>query len=213
MKKALFIALTFILSFSASIAFSQVDYNDIGQKINDKESKTYYSLLVQRFLDSDSTLTMADFQLLYYGATLQNNFEPDKIMEAERDIRLANYSGKFLEAYQLSDSLLKVYPVSIQAYFEKAYACYNLKRFEEESYNTKRYKILIKAILSKGDGKTFETAYTANLANDKYETIKFLGLTFKEEMEVEYNGKHYDVFVLKPNKSKLKNLYFFASPD
>jgi hypothetical protein len=212
MRIASFVVLTFILILSVSTGFSQVDYNDIKQKINNKESNTYYSLLVQRFLDSDSTLTMEDFQLLYFGATLQNNFDADKIMEAEREIRLANYSGEFYEAYQLSDSLLKIFPLSIQAYFEKAYACYNLKRFDEESYNTKRYKILIKTILSKGDGKTFETAYTANLANDKYETIKYLGLAYKEEMEVEYNGKLYDVFTLKPNKSKLKNLYFFASP-
>lgn len=198
--------LLFLLS--SSMVFGQVDYEAIKKRTSDEENEMYYPHLIQRFIDSDSTLTIEDFQSIYYGVFFHKPYDLDKIIESERTIRLANYSGEYLEAYELADNLLKEYPVSIQAYFEKAYACYNLKRFEEEAYNTKRYKILITTILSSGDGKTFETAYHANLSNDKYEVIKFLHLEYKEESEVELDGKVFDVFSLKSNKQKQKILYF-----
>jgi hypothetical protein len=196
------------LLLCSSTGFGQIDYSTIKIKISDPESEAHYPSLLQRFLDSDSTLTIQHFQLLYYGAVFHANYDITKIMETERQIRLANYAGEFLEAYELSDKLLKEYPMSVQAYFEKAYACFNLKRFEEEAYNTKRYKVLLRTILSSGDGKTFESAYHANTPNDEYETLKYLRVESKEEAELEYSGNSYDLFTLKPNKLKLKHLYF-----
>jgi hypothetical protein len=199
------------LLFLSLEGFCQINYSVIEKKITDSQSDAYYPTLLQRFLDSDSTLTIEDFQLLYYGAVFHKNYDNNKIMDAERQIRLANYAGEFLEAYNTADSLLQEYPMSVQAYFEKAYACFNLKRFEEEAYNSKRYKVLIRTILSSGDGKTFESAYYANTPNDEYETLKYLRVESKEEAELEYNGNSYDLFTLKPNKSKLKHLYFNIS--
>ena len=186
----------------------QVDYPYIKAIISDSTSNTYYPTLVQRFAGSDSTLTGEDFYFLYYGAVFLPGYDTTKILEAERAIRLANYSGDFLEAYELADSLLKIYPVSIQAYFEKAYACFSLKRFDEEACNNKRYKVLIRTVLGRGDGKSFETPYHINLHNDEYEIIKYLQLESREELEVEYQGKTYEVVHLKPNKLKIKHLYF-----
>ncbi|MBX9850770.1 MAG: DUF4919 domain-containing protein [Cytophagaceae bacterium] len=186
----------------------QVDYPYIKARISDSTSNTFYPVLTQRFNDSDSTLTGEDFYLLYYGAIFLPDYDTTKILEAERAIRLANYTGEFLEAYELSDSLLKIYPVSIQAYFEKAYACFSLKRFGEEAYNNKRYKVLIRTVMGRGDGKSFETACHINLHNDAYEIVKYLQLESKEELEVEYQGKTYEVVHLRPNKLKLNHLYF-----
>lgn len=199
-----------ILLFQQAVQ-AQPNYEEIKKNIEDPLSPSYYPDLLQRFSASDSTLTMEDFQHLYFGGVFHKNYDLQQIQEAEKLIRLANYEGDHLIAYELADSLLKEYPISIQAYFEKAYACFNLKRFDEEDFNNKRYKILIRAILSLRDGKTFDSAYHANLPNDEYETLKFLRLEYKEVSEIEYSGNSYDVFSLKPNKSKLKELYFNVS--
>lgn len=163
---------------------------------------------MDRFNQSDSTLSADDFTLLYYGAVFLPSYDLYQIQEQEQKIRLANYDQEFLLAYDLADQLLKNYPMSVQAYFEKAYACFNLKRFEEESYNNKRYKILIRTVLASGDGKSFETAFHANLPNDEYEVLKSLGLEIKEATEVEYLHQSFDLFKLKPNKKKWKETFF-----
>jgi hypothetical protein len=207
--KKLIIFFSLLLVFLNSSA--QPDYNIIKNKISSPDSSTFYPKLEQRFVDSDSTLRKEDFYLLYYGGVFSKNYTPQEITEKEKVIRLANYSGEYLQAYELADSLLKIYPVSIQAYFEKAYACHNLKRFDEEEYNRKRYKLFIKIILSSGDGKSLETAWHVNLMNDEYEVLQYLQLLSIEETEIEYSGKVYDVISLKPNKLKLKNIYFDIS--
>ena len=200
--------LCFLFFLLSQLSFGQINYQQIKKQTCDTLGDFSYPMLIGRFQNSDSTLSLAHFQALYYGGVLRPDFELKKIQDAERSIRLANYSGDFLEAYQLADSLLKEYAVSVQAYFEKAYACFNLKRFEEETYNTKRYKVLIKTILSSGDGKTIESAYQANLPNDEYEVLKFLNLTYKELTTLETAGSTFDVFSLKTNKLKIKNIFF-----
>lgn len=189
-------------------AIAQIDYETIRMQVTDKESQTYYPALLDRFNQSDSTLSADDFTLLYYGAVFLPSYDLYQIQEQEQKIRLANYDQEFLLAYDLADQLLKNYPMSVQAYFEKAYACFNLKRFEEESYNNKRYKILIRTVLASGDGKSFETAFHANLPNDEYEVLKSLGLEIKEATEVEYLHQSFDLFKLKPNKKKWKETFF-----
>lgn len=199
----------FIVSLLVSAsAIAQIDYETIRMQVTDKESQTYYPVLLDRFNQSDSTLSADDFTLLYYGAVFLSSYDLYQIQEQEQKIRLANYDQEFLLAYELADQLLKNYPMSVQAYFEKAYACFNLKRFKEESYNNKRYKILIRTVLASGDGKSFETAFHANLPNDEYEVLKSLGLEIKEATEVEYLHQSFDLFKLKPNKKKWKETFF-----
>jgi hypothetical protein len=207
MRFALFIFFLFqILNVSG-----QIHYDFIKEKLFNNNSDSEYKLLLERFKNSDSTLTREDFVDLYYGAVFLNSYDPGKISKVEERIRILNFSNQFIEAYELADSLLQKYPMSIQAYFEKTWACFNLKRFEEEKYNEKRYKILIKTILQMSDGSSPETAYHCNLPNDEFEVIKFLKLEVKEEKEISYNGQTYDLFSFKSNRSKIKELYFNVS--
>lgn len=196
------------LLFITSVSFGQMDYAALQRKVSDKNSHFYYPELLERFRNSDSTLTSEDFEVIYYGGIFLDSYDPVKLTEAEQRIRELNYYKKYIEAYELADSLLREYPVSVQAYFEKGYACYNLKRFEEQEYNNKRYKVLIRTILRSGEGKSFSSAWFANLPDDEFEVLKYLNLEIREEAEIPYKDDIFDVFYLKSNKSRLKEAIF-----
>lgn len=200
--------LLFCLLFISELISAQTLYSYYKDKYFSSEDTAAYNNLLIRFQKSDTSLRLDDFKDLYFGAIFLNSYNPEKIGEAEEKIRQANFSGNYQLAYNFADSLLKNYPMSIQAYFEKSWACHNLGLTEEEEYNKKRYKVLIRAIMDVGDGLTAGSAWFSNLPNDEFEVIKFLKFEIKEEREISYDGNVYDVFTLKANKSKIKEIYF-----
>jgi len=185
-----------------------MDIQEIKNNTSDTSSEFYYKKLWQRFNNSDSTLTKDHFYYFYYGSTFLPSYQVEAIDSVEESIREANYTKDFIRAYELADSLLQHYPTSIQAYFEKSFACYNLKRFEEEEYNKKRYKVLLKTIMDSGDGKSISSPWYANLPNDEFEVLRYLGAEIKDESELEVKEQVYDYFTLKSNPSKRKEVFF-----
>lgn len=189
-------------------SFAQMDIQEIKNKTTDTSSEFYYKKIWTRFKNSDSNLTKDHFYYFYYASPFLPSYQIEAIDSIEQTIREANFAKDFIRAYELADSLLQHYPTSIQAYFEKAFACYNLKRFEEEEYNKKRYKVLLKTIMDSGDGKSISSPWYVNLPNDEFEVIRYLGAEIKDESELEVKDQVYDYFTLKPNKSKRKELFF-----
>ena len=201
--------LIFILPFLISSLSSGQDFHSYyKERYFSTDTSTLYFDLLQRFQDSDSTLIFDDFKDLYYGAVFLNSYDPAKITEAEDKIRQANFDKNYQQAFDLADSLLTKYPMSIQAYFEKSWASHNLQLPEEEEYNRKRYKVLIKVVMDSGDGASLTSAWYSNLPNDEFEVLKYLKLDSKEEKEISYDRNVFDIFLLKPNKAKIKEVYF-----
>jgi hypothetical protein len=192
-------------------AFAQVDLAAISKEVTSPTSPVYYPTLLKRFQTSDSTLTSQDFLYLYYGFISQPAYKPRTIDTLEVEAKDRNHATDYIGAYELADSVLRFYPVSVGLYLEKSFACYHLRRVEEEQYNRKRYMVLLRTILKNGTGSTMEYAYTVLSYNDMYEVTDYLGLNIEKEERVVENGQHY--FLLHPskNKDKIKHLYFYCT--
>jgi hypothetical protein len=202
--------LLFLLIITLTLQ-AQVDLQTIKKEVLDKTSAFYYPTLLKRFQASDTTLRLDDFRYIYYGFIFQKNYDPSSIDRLEVKIKDLNQIGDYINAYEIADTILKKYPVSIGTYFEKSYACTNLKRSDEELYNRKRYLVLIKTILSNGTGRSTSEAYTVLSYNDMYEVCDYLGLNIKEEKIVEMNNQQYYLLIPSKNKQKLKALYFYIT--
>jgi hypothetical protein len=176
-----------------------------------KRAAEEYPELAARFAVLDTTLGVADLQVLYSGFVYRDEYKPDKIIETENRIREFNNSGQPAKALLLADSLLKHYPVSIVALFEKSFACAALNRLEEEFESNTKYKAILRTIIKSGDGRTFETAYVINTPNDEFDIIRYSGFTADSYQEIGYNGKTYDVLTLKKNKQKQERVFFDIS--
>ena len=52
------------------------DYKGIKRMINSDESEFYYPRLMERYINFDTTLTLQDFRLLYYGFLFNDRYSP-----------------------------------------------------------------------------------------------------------------------------------------
>jgi hypothetical protein len=167
-------------------ANAQVNTDSIANATSSSEGRNRYKELVQKLQRSDSTLNRQDFLTLYYGSTRQPLYQLDLIDSVENSIKEYNLLREFIKAYEFADTLLLFHPVSITAYFEKSFACYALKRSEEESFNKQKYRFFINCVLSSGDGSP-ETPFVVVSYNDAIEVVKYLQVKYKDIQESDNN--------------------------
>lgn len=198
MSKGIVSLLAFILITLSSYA---QNYDSIKTVI---QSKGGYPTLVKRFENADTSFTKEDFYLLYYGFPTTTAYQPEEIAFQEALLKPYSVAGKPQEVILLADSILKMDPVSITAYFEYAYALNTLQRSNEASYYFSRYQLFCRIISLSGNGTT-KQPYLVNTANDAVEYLSYLNLRAFEDQSL---GDGLIEFKLVKNKRKLKSVYF-----
>ena len=199
-----------LLSLSAQrVSFVELDYGAIKKAISDPNSSAYYPKLMNRYLDFDTTLTLDEFRLLYYGYIYQKDYDPyNKHME---NSALSLYMEKDKLAPADCENIIAFVNISMT---EKPFHFHNLRMAiyayhmkGEKKEAEKRMTMLngiINAILSSGDGKSLRTAYHVIFTVHEYEIVNYLG----------YSANHqelksvWDVIYLSKNKNKIPALYF-----
>lgn len=173
-KTILFFILLFFLALEGKC---QINVDSIAIHYSTNNGKREYHNLLVRLQALDSALVKQDFIALYYGSVTQPNFNAAHIDSIENTIKEYNLLQEFMPAYELADSLLVFYPVSITAYFEKTFACYGLKRESEEVLSKQKYMIFSKCVLSSGNGSK-EFPFQIAVYNDAIEIVKHLQLKY-----------------------------------
>jgi hypothetical protein len=196
-----FLALCLLLIHDGN---SQINVDSIVTRYSSTSGQTAYSSLVHRLQNFDSTLVKQDFIALYYGSVAQPNYNHELIDSIENKIKEYNLLQEFMQAYELSDSLLKIHPVSITAYFEKTFACYGLKRESEEVLSKQKYMIFSKCVLASGNG-LMDSPFQIAVYNDAIEMVKHLQLKYKQ-LSVE--DEHTVVADLSKKYQGVSKLYF-----
>jgi len=184
------------------VAFGQVDTVRTNLLLAERGG---YTKLVERLNTSDTTLTIEDFQLIYYGYQTTPNYYSKENEFKENLIKPLNRSGQYKQVLELADSILLVNPVSIVAHFEKSYACAQLGQKELETFHRKRYILLCNVIKLSGNG-TALLRYNCNSTNDALEFIAFKGLKAVHDFKIETGLIQFD---LAKNKQKLAHMYFY----
>lgn len=184
-----------------SISSHAQNYDSIKTVI---QTKGGYPTLVNRFINADSTFSKEDFYLLYYGFPTTSAYQPEEIAFQEALLKPYSVAGKPQEVILLADSIIKIDPVSITAYFEYAYALNTLQKTNEAAYYFSRYQLFCRIVLLSGKG-TASQPYLVNTANDAIEFLSYLNLRAFEDRPV---GDGLIEFKLVKNKRKLKSVYF-----
>ncbi len=166
-----------IISFSVMLLFMQisfsqnvyhVDYKAIGKYV--KENAEGYNKLTERFEANDSLLTNDDYALLYYGYS----FTPKYRGSMDRwNVIDTLYSEKKIDVmYDKVKEFRQDNPVSLKLllYLIKATSILQKDQTELQSYLDK-YKNLVAAIISTGNGKSEQTAFHVICINDEYQLL------------------------------------------
>ena len=207
MKK--FALLLFLLSVTTFLKAQEglkIDYSEIKAKVEDKKSNSYYPKLLKRFNDFDSTLTIEDYALVYYGFSFQDDYlknQPDegalnKLQKEE------NYEGLILEAKKI----LSVNPVSLSAIDFLIDALQETGRPETEwkKYQD-RFRAIRRVIASSGNGMSCESAYKVIYVSDEYNMI-YTYFDVEKVHSQKLSGLC-DRFEVDPTKYLPSNVVFF----
>ncbi|WP_298368651.1 DUF4919 domain-containing protein [uncultured Lutibacter sp.] len=207
--------LSVLIGFSQNKKKEKPNYKKIERMIKKENSDFYYPKLVAKFNAADTTLTLQEKRLLYYGFSFQKNYSPfenstfkDSLKTVLSKSRLTNLDYSSVVKY--ADSILVEFPFNFQALNYKLIAFKSLQNKNEFIKTIIQMRTIIDAITSSGDGKTEETAiYVVNVSHE-YLTLSALGLKFSGEQSL---INHYDYLSVAENPKGIKGLYFDISPS
>ncbi len=132
------------------------NYNQHFDSIKDlsqqKRSELNYEKLLERFQESDTTLSDFDVLALMIGETQQEDYYPYELVHVERRILQLSQNDSLEEGLSLCDSVLDIHPLNFTALLERAYVLAKLGRVEEEVTAKYQFVTVLETILSSGDG-------------------------------------------------------------
>lgn len=145
----------------------KVDFDAIKKYINDNGEQ--YQALFERFVSADTTLTLEEVAIVYYGNRIRPLTYPGGDPEAAKyNVRKLNNEGKFLEALDASDAKNLVAPTELRTQWDATVAAYSIKDNWRLMPFFIRYRQLTNVILASGDGKTPATAFKVVNVDDEY---------------------------------------------
>jgi tetratricopeptide (TPR) repeat protein len=189
-----------------------VNFDEVKRITQDSSSSAYYPKLLNRLRELDTTLTLSDFKLLYYGNVFTDNYNPYDFGTKREDRFNELYkAGNLKEALAEGKQLFEEHPVNIRLLYRLMNCCEALNEMELGQKFANCYFGLIYTILGSGNGNSIETAYVVTRVPDEYSILNHLHLNSIKQALVGYT----DVLTINQKlqkkvkgKKKVKELYF-----
>jgi hypothetical protein len=213
--KKLFLLFLFICSLSYGTAQNPAivkpDYKKIESAVADRNSTSYYPVLLERYAKSDTTLTKEDFRMLYYGSLFQSTYSPYGHSDYNDSIRpiLAKVSLSAKDYYALikyEKLVLDKFPFNIRDLNILDFAYEHKGKSDLVNQTAFKLENVIETILSTGDGRTEETAWHVISVEHEYDIVNMFGLEFGGQQSLTTKGCDY--LQVKQNKDDIKGFYF-----
>ena len=215
MSKTVFLSL---LSFITLGIFAQenssIDFHSkIKLAVTDTASQYFYPKLLEKVKTNPVDITEDDCFYLYYGEVFQTSFERmggglSFLKNPERaDFDRATMKGDCTKAIQLGKIMLDRNPVDLTVLLHTSVCIDKQKKYIDDNYISQRFKNLLSAIFSTGDGKTKETAIKITSPEDDYVLKGVLGFLGGEEKHIFDDSGVYTIVYSVWEKNGVK-LYF-----
>ncbi len=186
------------------------DYEEIETITNNDKSAYFYPTLLKRYMSNDTTLTLRELHLLYYGRFFQKGMESsfkqskytDSINAIYKLDTVTDEDRRRLTKYYLA--IHKEKPFDIRT-ANRLYALLNYQKLSEaESY---RYMVsgLMRVIAGTGDGRTEQTAFHIGSVSDEYTFVYLSGLDYGGSQSLINSC---DYLTVKENDYDLEGVYF-----
>ncbi|MFC0875623.1 DUF4919 domain-containing protein [Saccharicrinis sp. FJH2] len=212
MKHLLTTLLLLILTFNAisqELDFKRPDYKSIEKEIKQKSSDFYYPVLMKRFVELDTTLTLDDYRYLYYGYIFQKEYEAywtspyqEKLLKYYRSTKIKR--KEYDKIIDLSNKSINEFPFDLRSMNFLAYT-YHLKGDEEMAIKvSKRFHGIIEAILSTGSGETCKDGYHVISVSHEYVILNMFLFQMKSQALI----GNCDYLEFEKDERNIDGLYF-----
>ncbi|MCZ2442863.1 MAG: DUF4919 domain-containing protein, partial [Flavobacteriales bacterium] len=129
------------------------DFKKILERTQDKNDSLFYSKLLIRFLDNDSSLTRFETLALMIGYTENKYYTPLEDMEAEKEIIELNDHGYYEDALEESKKYLVQKPLSLSILKERSFAYHQLGIRDSARYFMSLCDKIMEAMIYSGHGR------------------------------------------------------------
>ncbi|HHC80572.1 MAG TPA: DUF4919 domain-containing protein, partial [Flavobacteriia bacterium] len=167
------------------------------------------------FMASDTTMTLDEKRHLYYGYIYQDTYSPyghsnytDSLKVLMQKRQLSNDELKNVIVF--SDSILTKNPFDLRVMNTKLFAYKEFKNDSAFQKTLNKFKIVIDALLSSGDGRKKKTAFYVINVSHEYDLLNILGFSFGGQQTL---IDHYDYLTVVENPQKIEGFYFDVSPS
>jgi hypothetical protein len=209
----LIIVLTFlVVSLNArDNNFKKPDYNNIKKIIQDSESEYFYPTLYDRYIKSDTTLTLQDYRILYFGYLFNENYsaygrsnylDSLNVIYKQDKLTYQDYS----EIIRFEKKVLEEYPFNLRNLFTLANAYYQIGDTLSTIQTNYKLRMIVETILSTGNGNKEKTAWHVISVGHEYDILGYFGFQFAGSQSLTKKGCDYLEVV--PNEHKIKGFYF-----
>lgn len=159
------------------------DLSEIRLAIKDPASPCHWPTLIKKYEDGDSTLSMEQKRCLYYGRSLQPDYNGYARSNYEDSVRavLKNQelmAGDHARILMFTDSVLRESPFNIRYLNYRIHAARRLGNVAAVAKARAQLHSVAEAIESTGDGKSAQTAYWVTNVPDEYSMLSWLGHKF-----------------------------------
>jgi len=191
--------------------FKTPDYINIKKIIQDPDSEYFYPVLFDRYTKSDTTLTLQDYRILYFGYLYNDNYSAygssdyvDSLKVIYNQDTLNNQD--YLEIVRFEKKVLEEYPFNLRDVFALANAYYQLGDTLSTIQADYKLQMLVETILSTGNGKKEKTAWHVISVGHEYDILGYFGFQFAGSQSLTKNGCDY--LEVAPNEHNIKGFYF-----
>ena len=196
--------------------FAKPNYEQIKKLTTNKALPTWYPKLLARYNNHDTTLTNADFHLLYYGFFFQPEYKKVGMPMAVKDsikaiYKKQNFTNKAtkderIQMIGFTQTLLKTEPFNVNS-LNRLYILY-LELGKKDSSNLYKYKLekVAQTLFASGDGKSDSTGIHVLAIDDEYSILSLLG--YEYDGSHTHTKNHADLLKVRKNDDNIDGMYF-----
>lgn len=208
MRKIIIIQILVLITLTSFGQRRGIDLNEIKSVAR---TETYTKLL-DRFISNDTTLSLDEYKILYYGQAFQEKYRPNSRHDSIRALNMYINKGinsvDFNRVLNLTAQILKDYPFNIEQIFITGVVYDKLGGQILSQLWFRKYSNLIKTILSSGNGKKTGSAYIVTNVTDEYSVLNALGLNVEKQSLITEKKKWYDLLSVEKNQFGIESVYF-----
>jgi len=201
-------------SFAQDDEFEKPNYKKIEKAIKKKKSDLHYPRLMERFLNSDWSMSLEERRHLYYGFIYEPNYSPygnsDYVDSIKPLLQMEDHdTTQLMEILRLADSIMSDKPFDLDAINYKLYALDELGREAAFEKCIHQFRIIVDAIMSSGNGLEDKTAFYVIYISHEYDILNILDFSFGGQQSLIGTN---DYLKVAENEQKIEGLYFDVSP-
>ncbi len=187
------------------------EYKHIKKVIKNKKSGFYYPEIYDRYLHSDTNLTLEEYRMLYYGYLFQDAYSAyphsdyaDSVNQVlDKDTLLP---ADYRKVIDFENIILRDQPFNLRNLNTLANCHYRLGDTLSTILTDFKLQRIVETIVSTGDGKTEKTAWHVISVGHEYDLLGYFGFHFAGSQSLTSGGCDY--LTVEENEYGIEGFYF-----